>query len=91
MREELEKIDLKLEIRRNSDGVIATDVWKDWEYNDYWFEDGNASCDCNRWLFFERAIGNKPDIDNAECSGDKYSLRLSDNNTGDVLIDEFKQ
>jgi len=46
--EELPRIELKLEIKRNSDGIIDTDIWKDWAYNDYWFEEGNASCDCNR-------------------------------------------
>ena len=88
--EELPKIDLKLEIRRNSDGVIATDVWKDWAYNDYWFEEGNASCDCNRELFWLRAQGLNDDI-TPECGDKGYSLRLSNNVTGEILYDELDE
>lgn len=28
--EELPRIELKLEIKRNSNGIITTDIWKDW-------------------------------------------------------------
>ena len=81
-------MNLKLEIRRNSDGVIATDIWPDWECNTYWWEDGNASCDCNRELFFLRAIGEDEPID-TECGDDRFSVRLSDADTGLVLYDEL--
>lgn len=86
--ETLPKIDMKLEIRRNSDGTIATDVWKDWEYNTYWWEDGNASCDCNRELFFLRAL-KLPEPAEVKCGDGKYSVRLSDNITGEELYSEF--
>ena len=80
---------LKVEIRRNADGQIATDTWLDWEFNQFWWEDGNAQCDCNRSLFFERAKGGSPDIGEVECSDGKYSVRLSDADTGAVLYDEL--
>lgn len=83
-------MNLKLEIRRNSDGVIATDLWTDWTHHgDYWWEEGNASCDCNRGLFFCRAL----DIDGVEhqCGEGAYSVRLSDNDTGEVLYNELEK
>ena len=81
-------IQLKVQIRRNSDGVIAEEVWPDWQYNTFWWEEGNASCDCNRELFFLRARAEK-DID-AECGYDRFNVRLSNADTGEVLYDEFQ-
>lgn len=31
--------------------------------------DGNYGCDCNRHLFFERALGNDPNCGSHPCSG----------------------
>lgn len=45
-------MNLKLEIRRNEDNKISEKIWKDWDFNQFWFEEGNAACDCNRHLFF---------------------------------------
>jgi len=45
-------VDLSIEILRTEDGVIAMDIWKEWNYNEFWWREGNASCDCNRELFF---------------------------------------
>ena len=39
----------------------------DWEW--MWTE-GNYGCDCNRFLFFERAGGNNPDLDDCPSCGD---------------------
>lgn len=69
---------LKLEIKRNADGVIAIDVWPNWAWNEFWWKEGNASCDCNRELFFLRARGEE-EPEETECGGDKYSVRCSDN------------
>lgn len=81
-------MNLKLEILRNADGVIATDVWTGWNYNTYWWKEGNASCDCNRELFFVRAR-NEDDPDEAECGDGRFSVRLSDADTGEILYDEL--
>ena len=89
--EELPRIELKLEIKRNSDGIIDTDIWKDWAYNDYWFEEGNASCDCNRELFWLRAQVLLDGYTNTECGKGKYSLRLSNNITGEILFNEIDE
>lgn len=85
---QLPEIELKIEIRRNKDGVIATDVWPNWKYNEYWWAEGNASCDCNRELFFLSAI-HEPEPETLKCSHGGYSVRLSNAGTGAVLYDEF--
>lgn len=81
-------MNLKLEIRRNSDGVIATDTWIDFDYNAYWWKEGNACCDCNRESFFLSAR-NEDDTDDTECGKGKYSVRLSDADTMAALYDEL--
>jgi hypothetical protein len=81
-------MDLLVEIRRNADGVVATDMWPDWAYHEYWWTCGNASCDCNRELFFARATHN-PDPDETECGETRFSVRLSDADTDEILLNEF--
>lgn len=38
----------------------------------FMWSEGNYSCDCNRHLFFERAYGNEPDLDEHGCSDGAY-------------------
>lgn len=68
---------LTVEIRRNADGAIRTHAdsgpWDD--ANEYGWTEGNFSCDCNRALFFARAVGD-PDP-NIPCGDDGYSIRVS--------------
>jgi hypothetical protein len=58
-----------------------------WDDEDGFFSfnwaEGNYSCDCNRHLFFERALGRKSGQDcESECSEGRYRIerivRLSD-------------
>ncbi|MHC4370403.1 MAG: hypothetical protein ACYSW8_22560, partial [Planctomycetota bacterium] len=44
------------------------------EGSDFWWTDGNMGCDCNRHLEFERAGGEDPDLDDAVCGSDLYSV-----------------
>lgn len=91
---DLEKtyLDVLIEIKRVADGVIASGVWKNWYWNTYWWEEGNASCDCNRKLFFTGF--HEPDIeledDQTPCGDDAYVVRISHNDTKEVLYDEFE-
>lgn len=78
---------LKLEIRRNEDGKIATDIWHNWDWNTYWWEEGNASCDCNREIFFYAAL--HEDDGDLECGHERFSVRCTDNDTGEILYSEF--
>lgn len=84
---------LKLEIRRNADGVVVSDTWTGWSWHGaFWWQEGNARCDCNRELFFLQAQGidtDDLDDDDTPCTEGRYSVRLSDAKTGAVLYDEL--
>lgn len=80
---------LKVEIQRVADGVIRTDVWPNWTYNEFWWTDGNAGCDCNRLLFFERAEKKEVKTSKPICGSVAFKVRLSDNDSNEVLYDEF--
>lgn len=81
-------MNLKVEIRRNADGVIVTTNWSDWDWHQYIWESGNFACDCNRELFFLCARG-EDDTAEGVCGIDKFSVRCSDADTGEVLYDEI--
>lgn len=53
--------------------------------------EGNFSCDCNRELFFIRALDleDEDDPDDPKCGKTRFSvLEIKDTNTGIVLYDE---
>lgn len=81
-------INMKVEIRRNEDGLIASSIWPDFEFHAFWWQEGNASCDCNRELFFIRAMEGDEDFD-SQCGDTRYSVRVSNSDTGEVLYDEL--
>lgn len=55
----------------------------------FMWTEGNYSCDCNRYLFFERAKGNNPNWDDGECSTtvNKYLVNIKDKN--EYWVKEF--
>jgi len=81
-------MNLKIEIKRNSDGVIAIFHWNvdDVDAQLYLWEEGNYSCDCNRDLFFNDVTDNE-----AECGNTRYSVRLIDADSGEMLYDEWDE
>ena len=93
-------LDLKVEIKRVSDGKMSYDIWKNWTwYNDsYWWEEGNASCNCNRGAWFndankfeatERTNEDDDNSDKIECGDGGYLVRLSNANTGELLYTDM--
>lgn len=82
-----------LEIRRNSDGVIAVhkDLW-DWfdnyQHPDFIWSDGNFACDCNRSDFFAQALGLEEGTYDDGCGSEKYSVRVTGPD-GAVLYEDF--
>lgn len=57
----------------------------------YLWEEGNYSCDCNRRLFFYRAIGDaekERDAWDKPCSQDQYRARVCSAKTGRVIYEE---
>lgn len=64
-------------IKNNTTGEVVNykdDI--DDEGNMFIWEEGNFSCDCNRFLFFERAKGNKPDWDDGKCGNGGFSVNI---------------
>lgn len=49
----------------------------DYEWiGNFWWSEGNMACDCNRFLEFERGLGNDPDNREAKCSTGAYRIRI---------------
>ena len=66
-----------VQIRRNADGVVRNVPDEDWSTAEWSWTEGNYSCDCNRYLFFERAIGGDPESDGKyRCGDTQYSIRV---------------
>jgi hypothetical protein len=51
------------------------------------WEDGNYACDCNREIFFNRAIGE--DAPDRDCGDGAYLVQLFNPVDGSVYYDEF--
>jgi hypothetical protein len=85
-----------VEIKENATGVVrevhSNEILNNdaAEPNDFIWDEGNCSCDCNRRLFFARA-GVEPESKDVECSWNKFSVRLRNKYTGRVYYDEFDE
>jgi hypothetical protein len=49
--------------------------------SEFWWTEGNGSCDCNRFLDLRRALGEDPDVSLARCvdpdfPDGRYTLEL---------------
>ena len=86
----VKEINIKLETRRNSDNSIVSEIINDWAYYEKWFSEGTGETPCNRYSFYCNGLGISKDQDLEDKTiEDDYSLRVSDNDTGDVLYSEF--
>lgn len=54
------------------------------------WEEGNYSCDCNRFLFFSRAMSIE-EPDDYPCSDGKFSVRICLKDTNEIIYDEFEK
>lgn len=61
----------------NSDSLIER-MW----------ESGNYSCDCNRYLFFERPGGGNPYFGTHLCSEELYRVKIVERGTDRVIYQE---
>lgn len=79
-------------IRRNTDGEVRCYDNLEWhddsDYPDFIWSEGNYACDCNRALFFARAIGE--DDPERSCGDSAFSLRITDVG-GKELYSEFDE
>jgi len=88
----------KVEFTENFDVHDDTcDDWSDWISTViFLWEDGNYSCNCNRFLFFERALGKtEAEIDRLDLRGDcgsyeKYRVNFIKDETGKIVYEEHE-
>lgn len=84
-------------IRKNKTGEIRNyyceNILEEGEEfpNTFIWEDGNYACDCNRELFFLRALNESDEdsFDNRECSNGDYSIQLINPRTNVMYYAEF--
>lgn len=58
-------------------------------WSDYIWSEGNYACDCNRFMFFERAVGNEPHPGESRCGDDRFCIdRIVRVDTGMLLYSE---
>jgi hypothetical protein len=83
----------KIYIKQNSTGIIRIEHYEtDSESGTWYWEEGNAACDCNRSLQFDRAAGLEADWEKAVCGMSAYSIKI-ENEDGKVtyIEDEFNE
>lgn len=63
-------------IRDNETGIVRAyeDAYLRWVEDDFIWTEGNFACDCNRGLFFARAVGE--DGPDRACGSERYSVML---------------
>ncbi len=57
------------------------------EGSDYLWSEGNYGCDCNRHLFFCRAI-DAPEDEDRPCGFTRYLIHVKDRETGAALYED---
>jgi hypothetical protein len=53
----------------------------------FYYDMGNGSCDCNRKLMFGQAQGIEFSDEDTPCGNTKYIVRVTNGN--DIILDEF--
>lgn len=80
-------------IRKNETGEIRIiEVNCEWHESSLFFwTEGHLSCDCNRFLEFERASGIEPYDDEIICGSEAYTVLYAEFETGErIVIDDVK-
>lgn len=59
-------------------------------YGSFIWEDGNYACDCNRGLFWKRAVGDdeRDDEDGYPCDGNVFRVVAIKDERGNILYSE---
>jgi len=81
----------KVAIRKNATGEIriytSTIDWH--ESAHFLWTDGNYACDCNRELFFARAGGEDPTLEEVQCGDTKFAALYAEMEDGTrIKLDE---
>lgn len=56
--------------------TFTDEYWTDDDLGDFIWTEGNYACDCNRALFFKRAIGESTDDDETPCGDSRYEIEF---------------
>ena len=87
-------VNITAQIKNNETGEIrqyaVIGIW-DKEINGpntYIWEEGNWSCDCNRCDFWHQS-GGEEEWEESECGFEKFSVNLSNPETGEIFYREF--
>jgi len=83
-----EAIDIRVEIIRASDSKKAVYLWDGFDGESiyaYWSL-GNGSCDCNRELFFNKALG--IDSTDVRCSEGRFVVKVFNDDTNELLYED---
>ena len=83
---------LKIQIRRNRDGSIATYTETDdyfasptvWDWQSY-------SCDCCRAELFISVRKELADDIDIACGADRFAVRITNTDTGELIFSDFEE
>lgn len=80
----------KVAIRKNETGEVRFHaVDSEWnEVAEFYWTEGNAACDCNRQLFFERSGKDRGESDcaNVSCGESRYSCLWAEDENGTRFV-----
>ena len=88
-------VEIDVVVKHNDTGEIrtlsTTAILDNETYEPHLFiwEEGNYSCDCNRKIFWGRAIEHEYEDEETPCGDGKYSINLVNPKTGEVVYREF--
>lgn len=90
------RVKVIVHVKRLADGEVRRyHTWDIYDPDDgdfpnpYMYEEGNYSCDCNRHLFFHRAMSAEPEED-VPCGDELYAVNVANAKTGEVYYREFE-
>ena len=58
--------------------------------NPYIWSEGNFSCDCNRYIFFQRELGREEQDSGLECGETRFRVNIENPITGEMIYREFE-
>jgi hypothetical protein len=65
---------VKITDTKTGESRIYLDDWFDGELQVWAYQEGNYSCDCNRYLFFQRAANADEDDEDIGCGDDRFVI-----------------
>ncbi len=57
------------------------------DFSEFQWTDGNYGCDCNRGIFFDRALDQEQEFESYECGSGRYKIRVTDDDGAEVYAE----